>query len=585
MMRTAIFLVMVGGCVWAGNLRAQAANGSGRGDVREAGAGMAAGTEVSGVVTSGVNGQPLADAGVTLIDVKDGKEAAETATDAEGRFAFAHVADGRFTLRAQHRGFVTAMFEEHGSFSTAIVTGAGLDATGLNFTLEPQAAIYGTVTEDSGDPVPQARVSLYRRAGGSGKIVRAGMTVADAMGRYELPRLAAGSYYLCAAGQPWYRANVGVGTMLQPRTDAAPNQQRSPLDVAYRVNCYPDTTDPNAAETVDVSAGDRVAANMTLHAVPAVHISIEIPMAQGGGGGGMAFPMFAEDVFGTPDVMQPGQVTMIGGEDGDGSSKRTVEMSVAPGAYEMQVVTPDGKRGPFTTMDVTEDETSLDLGSMPEMAEVRGTVSMAGGLPSGTSIVLRPEQGIGNVSAEVKQDGSFEIASVRPGRYRVLFRTSGSGSGAYLFAEKLSASGGKAEGREVEVGSDAVTLNVAAAEANTVVSGYAARDGKAARGVFVVLVPEATRANGAASDEADDREDDDGSGGALRADQTDSDGSFVWEYVLPGAYTLVAVEEGWTLDWAQPGAMARYLAKGEKVNVAADAKRIDVKDPVEVQAK
>src|SRR5208282_3601507 len=137
-------------------------------------------------------------AGVTLSDVKDGKETAETATDAEGRFAFAHVPDGRFALRAAHRGFVPAAFEEHGGFSTAIVTGAGLDATGLNFTLEPQAAIYGTVTEDSGDPVPQARVSLFRKVGGTGRIVRANMAVADAMGRFELPHLGAGEYYLCA---------------------------------------------------------------------------------------------------------------------------------------------------------------------------------------------------------------------------------------------------------------------------------------------------------------------------------------------------------------------------------------------------
>ena len=584
MMRTAFFLILVGGCVGACNLGAQpAANGSGRGDVRGSGDGAAGGTQVSGVVTSGVSGQPLADAGVTLTDVKDGKEAAETATDAEGRFAFAHVPDGQFALRASHRGFVPAAFEEHGGFSTAIVTGAGLDATGLNFTLEPQAAIYGTVTEDSGDPVPQARVSLYRKVGGTGRIVRAGMVGADAMGRFELPHMRAGSYYLCAAGQPWYRASMGP--MLQPRADAAAQQQRSPLDVAYRLSCYPDTTDPNAAEAVEVGAGDRVAANLTLHAVPAVHISVEIPITPGGGRGGMVFPMFAQDVFGTPEMMQPGPLTIVGGQDGDESSERTVEMSVAPGEYEVQVATPDGKMGAFTTMNVTADNASLDLGSMPAMAEVRGTVSMSGGLPSEVSIALRPEQGIGNVSAEVKQDGSFEIASVRPGRYRLLLNTSGSGSGAYLFAAEMSASGGKAEGRDVEVGSDAVTLTVVAAEANTTVSGFAARGGKAARGVFVVLVPEGARASGAASDQAGDGEDDDGSGGALRADQTDSDGSFVWNHVLPGAYTLVAVEDGWTLDWAQPGAMARYLAKGEKVTVPPDAKSIDVKEPVEVQAK
>ena len=72
---------------------------------------------------------------------------------------------------------------------------------------------------------------------------------------------------------------------------------------------------------------------------------------------------------------------------------------------------------------------------------------------------------------------------------------------------------------------------------------------------------------------------------SAQADQTDSDGSFVWSHVLPGAYTVVAVSEGWTLEWAQPGAMARYLAGGEKVNVPGGAEQIELKDPVEVQAK
>jgi len=69
---------------------------------------------------------------------------------------------GKFDLIASHSGYVRAAFQEHdGDVATAIVTGNGLVTTGLRFELAPQATIYGTVTEDSGDPVPMARPSIF----------------------------------------------------------------------------------------------------------------------------------------------------------------------------------------------------------------------------------------------------------------------------------------------------------------------------------------------------------------------------------------------------------------------------------------
>jgi hypothetical protein len=522
---------------------------------------------VSGVLVSGVNGETLADAGVTLLDVRDGKEVAETSTDPEGRFSFANVPDGRYELRASHRGFVTADFEDHDGYSTAIVTGEGLDTTGLRFTLEAQAAIYGTVTEDSGDPVPNARVSLYRRTG-SGRIVRANVTGADAMGHFELPHLTPGAYYLCAAGEPWYR------THRQPVLDQQGNptaeQPKSSMDVAYRLTFYPDSSDSNAAEPVEVKAGDRVEADFTLHPVPAVHISVQIPSPPGQQHGGGMGVQFSENVFGVREIIQTGAVAIFNKDEADGSSVTTMEISgVAPGEYEVEVPSPTQVGGPrpYTTIDATSDHASLDLSSISSLAEVSGKVSMAGGasLPDGLSVVLEPGEGDGEDLAQVKADGSFQFGAVHAGSYSVLLNS----NGRFLFVTQLNASGGKADGRRLEVGGDPVALTLVAAEANATVKGFAYSNGKPAPEVFVVLVPADAKAG---------RE-------ALRADQTDSDGSFNLYRVIPGAYTLVAVEKGWTLDWAQPGAMARYLAKGEKVDVRADGKQIDTKEPVDVQPK
>ncbi len=37
-----------------------------------------------------------------------------------------------------------------------------------------------------------------------------------------------------------------------------------------------------------------------------------------------------------------------------------------------------------------------------------------------------------------------------------------------------------------------------------------------------------------------------------RRDQSDSDGSFALRSVAPGEYTVIAIEDGWQLDWTSP---------------------------------
>ncbi|MGA9667892.1 MAG: carboxypeptidase-like regulatory domain-containing protein, partial [Terracidiphilus sp.] len=95
--------------------------------------------EISGVILNSKTGQPLAEADVTLLDTVGRKTIAETTSDEEGRFSFAHLTDGNFILRAAHRGYVASAYQEHESAFTGIITGEGLVSTGLRFMLAPQA--------------------------------------------------------------------------------------------------------------------------------------------------------------------------------------------------------------------------------------------------------------------------------------------------------------------------------------------------------------------------------------------------------------------------------------------------------------
>jgi hypothetical protein len=95
-------------------------------------------------------------------------------------------------------------------------------------------------------------------------------------------------------------------------------------------------------------------------------------------------------------------------------------------------------------------------------------------------------------------------------------------------------------------------------EGATRVEGFARRDGKGVAGVMVELVPDDLRLLA----------------GLARRDQSDTDGSFALRDVVPGKYTLVAIEDGWGLDWEQPQVIARYLPGGLPVTVGEGSRKL-----------
>jgi 5-hydroxyisourate hydrolase-like protein (transthyretin family) len=529
--------------------------------------------EISGVVLSAKTAQLLPEADVNLWDTVARKTVAETTSDDEGRFSFVHLPDSNFRLQATHRGYVAAAFEEHEGAFTGIVTGEGLVSTGLRFALAPQAVIYGTVADDSGDPVPQAQVSLYRQdhRTGTGKMVRANNTNADARGNFEFAHLASGSYYIAVVARPWYATHpqpiFGMqGNMIGMQEKLTEARPRSPLDVAYAVTYYPDATDSGSAAPISVTAGDRIPISITLHPVPAVHITMQIPAA--GPNQPFVTPQLRQEIFGTPDYVQAG-VSYYPHNEGQGSNNMTtVEIEgVAPGQYDVEFNAQNGESGRFMSIDASSDHASIDAASASTMADVSGKVTMAdrGSLPSDLDLILRPQQGGYGTRARVEADGSFHIHAVRPGAYELI----AGASGHVMAVTHLSSGGGSEEGALLKVSSEPVELTAILSEATAKVIGVAQLDGKPAPGVCVVLVP-AKRSDGS-------------QGGSLN--QSDSDGSFNFPNVALGEYILLAIKDGWTLDWARPEVMARYLAKGQKVTVAAHAKDIHLKDPLEVQPR
>jgi hypothetical protein len=400
---------------------------------------------------------------------------------------------------------------------------------------------------------------------------RAGNAVADELGNFEFPHLAPGTYFLCVTGMPWYRP------MMQQRPAAGDNQPRSPLDLAYPLNCYPDSSDPAGAEPVSVTAGDRIQTNLIMHPVAAMRVVMQVPRPEQGKG--FAMPMLRQSIFGTSDFIQNGvafvenpiTATASGDNPGGGNSMTAVISGVAPGHYDLQMQgggdplgEPNAASARFGTIDVSTSDASIDPSSLATLPAVSGKLVVAGGanLPAAASIVLLSSGGEQVGFSRIEPNGSFSMPNVPPGEYEVALRNS-----AGLQVTQLRINGAGAGGATITVGSASINLSVVASAPAGAVSGSVERNGKPSSGIFVLLIPADPHAARA----------------AWRANQSDSDGSFVFERVIPGEYTAIAIEQGWTIDWGRPEVIAPYLARGEALTVQPGSRRVELKDSVEAQ--
>ena len=508
---------------------------------------------ISGVVVNQSTGQPLTDAEVSLSDSLGGPLRMNTRTDAEGRFVFAHLPDGKFAIQGAHRGYTSAGYKEHEGYFTGIVTGEGLPTTGLTLTLAPHAVFTGTVLDEAGDPVPQAQLTLYKQdaALGRNSVIVASSASTDDVGSYEFANVSPGTYFVAASATPWYATHRQV----PPGVRTAPT--RSPLDVAFATTFYSDVTDEDAATPVAVKGGDRVAINITMHAEPAVHITTPVPI-------GSALQMKVKR-FGAEEPVQS-SVSSMQQEGG----RQIAELTVAPGHYELQMIGNSRDKSISTPIDASGAASmTLEPSSFEQLADVSGVVAMAGGgaLPSGLQIgLVNPAGSIGGRNLTiVDNSGRFQLRGIAPGDYRLSVFASQNAMGV----TSVSVHGASSHGSLIKIGGGSSTLAALLEAGRTNVAGFAKQDGKPFAGAMVVLIPVDAEAH------AD----------AYRRDQTDSDGSFSLKQVLPGRYTLVAIDDGWSLEWARPVVMERYLAHGVKVSVSADRRTVDVSDPLEVQPK
>src|SRR5882762_8800851 len=184
---------------------------------------------IAGTVVNSKTSQALGRVQVAVTDTKNPKNSQTVVTTDDGRFQF-QVAAGKYSLQGSKRGFLTFAYEQHENFWTGIVTGAGLDTESLVLRLPPTAMISGKVTDEIGEPVRGATITVFRENHGAGvsRVEATANVATDDLGTYEVDSLGLGTYFVTATAQPWYaehpvtsQASAGMASLIDRDLDVA----------------------------------------------------------------------------------------------------------------------------------------------------------------------------------------------------------------------------------------------------------------------------------------------------------------------------------------------------------------------------
>jgi hypothetical protein len=511
---------------------------------------------IAGTVVNVATGEPIQRAVVSALGQDQIHSIASVVSDAQGHFALEGLAAAKYPLSASKRGFRTALYDDHEGYNTAIVTGPDQDTTHLIFFLVPGAVLHGVVSGDGGDPVEGARVMLFekpRHPTQDERFLQLEPATTDDTGAYEFGNLADGDYFVAVAAHPWYAVamqRAGVNLPGNGASDAA-----AQLDAAYPITYFDSTTDEASAMAISLAKGSREEANINLHAVPALQFLVQPPRDQQDQNQFRPI-MLRQSIFGVQvptDMMATGDPTRPG------------LIGVAPGHYELE----QGNPPHISELEATASG-QIDPDSGSASAPVTGTLRMsAGGMPpEDIPLFLQPQEAAeshAKLTAHA-HNGQFQFNSVVPGSWAVMVM---SPSGV-VPALSVQSGGTRHAANVFTVRDQPLNLVVTVGEETERIEGFARKEGKGFAGAMIVLVPKHLNNLEALA----------------RRDQSDSDGSFSLRDVVPGQYTIVAIEDGWELDWMQPGVLTRYLPGGTAVTLnGSSGGDVHLAGPVAVQPR
>jgi len=510
---------------------------------------------LGGIVVKDPGSEPVKKAIIELIAMIAPNESGSNytaLTGADGGFRIENILPGRYRMFVERPGYQEIDKHRHRMEGRFVTLTPGQELKDLVIRLQASAVVEGRVTDEDGDPMPEAQVMVFHQTfvAGRSRWEQSGAERTNDLGDYRIANLAAGNYFVSVTPPPDFRSLIETASAAPRRSEAASDK---PVPTAYQTTYYPGARDRSQAAPIQLHAGDDFPVNFSL--TPSPSLTIKGSVANLPSGATAAIMLQSKDF----------NLVLNGAEmHKDGSFEIR---DVAPGAYTIVATVENGAAPMMARQSLQLTESVDGVRLAPQVgATIRGHLRMEANNaarpdPGQMFLLLRSSDEDDSYStvgveasamAQVHTDGSFEWKDIPPGNYSV--QISGSSTMPDWFLKSAAANGRDVTASGFSVNGGAATLDVLVSGNGASVQGIAAnaKDEPVADAV-VVAVPE-MRFRGHF-----DR---------YQKVVTDQSGHFRLRGLPPGEYTVFAWESVDGEAYYNPEFLKSYEGQGRTTRVS-----------------
>jgi hypothetical protein len=478
-------------------------------------AGFAAGQgkdcTAEGTVVNALTGNPIAHAQVIVARDQG------ASTDGGGKWRIAGLPCDVKRFTVSHAGFLDVTAE------------AGL------IRMTQEAAVFGKVLDDVGDPIAGAEVRIFNSVVQRGKRVMGGSVSvnANAAGEYRTAPLAAGRYILCARSSKVTYPVGGGG------------------HIAYGESCYPAAPSAGAGNALGIEAGQEIHQDFHVPSVPGVHVRgtvtgvpagarIEASLVNGplsianGPVTGQASQILKGGTFDFAGVL-PGAYVVEGLALVDGAS-RLANAAVDVGASDVE-----GVALTFVASVTVDAIMRAASGKLPD--DLRLNVSL---IPSDPGLYV-------GIPERDSSENKLEWSAIAPGKYRI----DATSPPEPWYIQSVSLDGHDVRGEEFIIGPSSGPIEIALGDDGGNLEGSVAdANGKPVSAQIMLLRGNLPPLQ--ARSEADGSHQ-----GSLQ-----EGGRFKMSGIPPGDYLAYAFDDSRMVEYAEPDWMRQHAGPGVPVTMA-----------------